>query len=474
MQKYVKHKNKVISEKTIEEKSIKLIKSYFMDSKQDFTKGSIFSKLVAFMLPILFALVLQSLYGAVDMLIVGRFGTTAGLSGVSTGGNVMNLFTMLLNNITIGVTVLMGQYIGAKRYEKVNKLISNAVAFFLVLSLLLTVFIVIFARPLAIAMQTPSEAIDLTVQYIRICGAGFIFITFYNFISAMLRGVGDSSTPLLFVAIASIVNVIGDLILVAGLKMNVAGAAIATVAAQAVSVFLSLWIIRKKKMSFGFRKEHFRFGSEVPHFVKLGLPLTIQGFLTNFSFLALCAFVNRLGLEASSGYGVAQKIQMFVMLIPSALMQSMAPFVSQNVGAGNEKRARSGMLCGQGIGAGIGLFVMIGTFFFGDYISRLFTEDEAVIARSFEFLRGFSPEAIVTCILFSYLGYFNGHSKSLFVMVQGLMQTFLIRLPLSYIMSIQPNASLTGVGIAAPTATVFGIILCFCYYKYLGRSLERK
>ena len=445
-----------------------------MNDKQDFTRGPIFSKLIAFMLPILFSLVLQSLYGAVDMLIVGRFGTTAGISGVAVGGNVMNLFTMLLNAITMGVTVLMGQYIGAKRFEQVNKLIGNATAFFLSLSIFLTVLIVIFARPLAVAMQTPQEAVDLTAQYIRICGAGFIFITFYNFISAMLRGVGDSNTPLLFVAIASVVNIIGDLVLVAGLKMNVAGAAIATVLAQAVSVVLSLWIIRRKKMAFSFQRKYFNFGSEVPRFVKLGMPLTVQGFLTNFSFLALCAFVNRLGLDASSGYGVAQKIQMFIMLIPGALMQSMAPFVSQNVGAGDEKRARSGMLCGQMLGAGIGFFIMIGVFFFGDHLSRLFTADEAVVARSFEFLRGFSPEAIVTCILFSYLGYFNGHSKSLFVMVQGLMQTFLIRIPVSYAMSVRPAASLTGVGLAAPLATVFGITLCFAYYKIMGRNLERK
>ena len=445
-----------------------------MDDKQDFTNGPIFSKLITFMLPILFSLVLQSLYGAVDLLIVGQFGTTAGISGVSIGGNVMNLFTMFLNAITMGVTILIGQYIGAKEHDKVNKLIGNAVAFFLTLSLLLTVVIVILARPLALAMQTPEEAVELTAQYIRICGGGFIFITFYNFISAMLRGTGDSSTPLIFVAIASVVNIIGDLILVAGFKMNVEGAAIATVFAQAVSVILSLWIIKHKKMAFRFERKYFNFGSMIPLFVKLGMPLTVQGVLTNFSFLALCAFVNRLGLDASSGYGVAQKIQMFIMLIPGALMQSMAPFVSQNVGAKNEKRARSGMLCGQLMGAGIGFIIMILIFFFGDYISKVFTGDEKVIARSFEFLRGFAPEAVVTCILFSYLGYFNGHSKSLFVMIQGLLQTFVIRLPVSYIMSIQPDASLTGIGLAAPLATVFGIILCFVYYKMLGREIERK
>ena len=445
-----------------------------MNDKQDFTQGPIFSKLITFMLPILFSLVLQSLYGAVDLLIVGRFGTTAGISGVAVGGNVMNLFTMFLNSISMGVTVLMGQYIGAKRFEQVNKLIGNAVAFFFALSLSLTVLILIFARPLAIAMQTPEEAVDFTVQYIRICGAGFIFITFYNFISAMLRGMGDSNTPLLFVAIASIINIIGDLILVALFKMNVAGAAIATIFAQAVSVIPSLLIIKRKQMSFRLQKKYLNFGGEIPRFVKLGLPLTIQGLLTNFSFLALCAFVNRLGLDASSGYGVAQKIQMFIMLIPGALMQSMAPFVSQNVGAMNEKRARSGMLCGQLFGAGVGIVVMLATFFFGDYISRLFTKDERVVARAFEFLRGFSAESVLTCILFSYLGYFNGHSKSLFVMIQGLLQTFLVRLPVSYLMSIRENASLTGIGLAAPLATTFGILLCFIYYKWMGKTIIRK
>ncbi|MBQ5448973.1 MAG: MATE family efflux transporter, partial [Treponema sp.] len=297
--------------------------------KQDFTQGSIAGKMVAFMLPILLSLVLQSLYGAVDMLIVGRFGTTAGISGVAVGGNIMNLFTMLLNSITMGVTVLLGNYIGGKQFDLVNKLLSNAVVFFLTISLVLTVLIVSFARPLAIIMQTPEESLELTVLYIRICGAGFIFITFYNFISAMLRGMGDSNTPLIFVAIACAVNVTGDLLLVAVFKMNVVGAAIATVVAQAVSVVLSLAIIKKRSIPFKIERRYLNFGSEINKFVKLGLPLTVQGVLTNFSFLALCAFVNRLGLDASSGYGVAQKIQGFTMMLPLCIMQSMAPFVAQ-------------------------------------------------------------------------------------------------------------------------------------------------
>lgn len=442
---------------------------------QDFTKGNILNKMIKFMMPILLSLILQSLYGAVDLWIVGHYGTEAGISGVGIGSNVMNFFTMLINGITIGVTVLVGQYIGAKKYENVNTLIGNAVAFFSVFSVVLSILIIVLAKPIAVViMHTPEEAIKNTVEYIQICGAGFIFICFYNFISAILRGVGDSKNPLIFVAIACAVNIIGDLFFVAVFKMNVIGAAIATVLAQAVSVILSLIIIKKKNLPFRFHRKEFFFGPEVPKFVKLGLPITVQTSLTNLSFLLLYSFINKLGLDASSGYGIAQKIQMFILLIPSALGQTVAPFVSQNVGAKDEKRARKGLLCGQGIGVAIGTVIMIITFFYGNIFARFFTENENYITRAFEFLRGFSLEAVVTCILFCYIGYFNGHGKSLFVMIQGLIQSFLIRLPVSYIMSIQPNASLTWIGFAAPCATVFGIVLCLIYYKKMGKYLDRK
>ena len=188
----------------------------------------------------------------------------------------------------------------------------------------------------------------------------------------------------------------------------------------------------------------------------------MQEFLTQVSFLALCAFVNRLGLEASSGYGVACKIVNFAMLIPSSLMQSMASFVSQNVGAGNKKRAR------QTLFTGIAVFALVWSE--GDLLSGIFTTDAAVIVNAFAYLRGFAPEAIVTAVLFSMVGYFNGNNKTVWVMVQGLVQTLLVRLPMAYIMSIQPNASLTMIGLAAPTSTAVGIVLNVCVFLYLERK----
>ena len=196
----------------------------------------------------------------------------------------------------------------------------------------------------------------------------------------------------------------------------------------------------------------------------------MQEFLTQLSFLALCAFVNRLGLEASSGYGVACKIVNFAMLIPSSLMQSMASFVSQNVGAGNKKRARQTLFTGIAIGLVFGCAVFALVWFEGDLLSSIFTTDAAVIVNAFAYLRGFAPEAIVTAVLFSMVGYFNGNNKTVWVMVQGLVQTLLVRLPMAYIMSIQPNASLTMIGLAAPTSTAVGIVLNVCFFLYLERK----
>lgn len=310
--------------------------------------------------------------------------------------------------------------------------------------------LIIFARPITVLMQAPAEAVKLTVQYIRICGAGFIFVVFYNFISSIFRGMGDSRLPLIFVGIACVANIIGDLVLVAVFHLNVVGAAIATVAAQALSVVLSLVIIRKKKLPFTMTRKDLRFSGEIKRFVSIGAPLALQEILTNVSFLAICAFINRLGLEASSGYGVAQRIQSFVLLIPSSIMQSMASFVAQNVGARKEKRAQQSMMCGMLIGSGIGVVIAYLAFFHGDVLAALFTNDAGVVAKAFEYLKGFALEAIVTSILFSYMGYFNGHACSLFVMLQGLAQSFLIRLPMSYFMSMRPDASLTYIGLAAP------------------------
>ena len=392
----------------------------------DFTQGSILKKLLRFMVPILGALILQAAYGAVDLLVVGRFGSTSGLSGVSTGSQVLNLVTFVVTQLAMGITVLIARYLGEKKEEQIGSIIGGGTVVFAAISLVLFVVMVGFARPIAVLMQAPEEAVGLTAAYIRICGAGIFFIVAYNVLSAIFRGLGDSNSPLLFVFVACIVNIVGDLVLVAGLGMDAMGAALATVFAQ-----------------------------------------------TQGSVLALCAFVNRLGLEASSGYGVACKIVNFAMLIPSALMQSTSSFVSQNVGAGEQRRAKKTMFTGIGIGLLVGCFVFVLVFFRGNLLAGIFSADAAVVQRGYEYLKGFAPETLLTAVLFSMMGYFNGNGKTVWVMLQGLIQTLLVRLPFAYYMSIQPDASLTNIGLAAPISTAFGIVLNVACFLYLEHAAKR-
>ena len=442
------------------------------NSKSDFTQGSILGKLLPFMMPILGALVLQAAYGAVDLLVVGRFGTTSGLSAVSTGSQVLNLVTFVITQFAMGITVLIARYIGEKKPQYIGALIGGATIIFAIVSAVLFVIMIGFSQPIAVLMQAPEEAVELTSTYVRICGGGIFFIVAYNLLAAIFRGLGDSKSPLLFVAVACVVNIAGDLILVAGLHLDAAGAAIATVAAQAVSVVFALFLLVKRELPFEISKHDFKINMHCVRALKIGLPLALQEFLTQISFLALCAFVNRLGLEASSGYGVACKIVNFAMLIPSSLMQSMASFVSQNVGAGNEKRAKKAMFTGMGVGLVIGCIVFTLVWFKGNLLTGIFTTDAAVVQNGYDYLKGFALETIVTAILFSIIGYFNGHDKTVWVMVQGLVQTLLVRLPLAYYMSIQPDASLTKIGFAAPAATIFGIVPNVIYYLYANRKQQ--
>ena len=443
------------------------------NDKADFTQGSILKKLVAFMMPVLGALILQAAYGAVDLLVVGRFGSTSGLSAVSTGSQVLNLVTFVVVQFAMGITVLIARYLGEKKQEQIGAVIGGAVVVFAMISVVLFFLMVCFARPISILMQAPTEAVDLTAAYVRICGGGIFFIVAYNLLAAIFRGLGDSQSPLIFVLVACIVNIIGDLILVAGFHLDAAGAAIATVLAQALSVVFAVLLLIRKKLPFTIARKDFRLNLQCRKFLKIGLPLALQEFLTQLSFLALCAFVNRLGLEASSGYGVACKIVNFAMLVPSALMQSMASFVSQNVGAGKYKRAKKSMFTGIGVGLAVGCLVFVLVMFKGDLLAGFFSTDAGVIQKGYDYLKGFALETILTAVLFSMIGYFNGTNRTIWVMTQGLIQTLLVRLPLAYFMSIQPDASLTKIGLAAPASTLVGIILNLGFFLYLEKK-EKK
>ena len=446
-----------------------------MKETQNFTKGNILTSLVRFALPVLAALFLQTMYGAVDMLVVGQFATAADVSAVSTGSWLMQLITSFVVGIAMGTTVLLGRRLGEGKPEEAGKIIGASIVLFTIIGVVITFFMELCAVPVAQIMRTPIEAFDATVLYVRICSAGSVFIVAYNVLGSIFRGIGDSRMPLVTVAIACVFNIAGDFLLVGVFGMATAGAAIATVLAQALSVIISVLIIRRQKLPFTFRRTDIVFDRKrMGSVFRLGLPIAFQDLLVSISFLAITAIVNSLGVIPSAGVGVAEKLCGFIMLVPSAFNQSMSAFVAQNMGAGRMDRAKRALLCGIGMSLVVGVFMAWLSFFHGDLLAGLFARDEAVIAAAADYLKAYAIDCLLVSVMFCMIGYFNGYGKTLFVMLQGIAGAFGVRIPVSLIMSKIKPVSLFKVGLATPCSSVVQIILCVGYFLLLSRRKPKK
>ena len=448
-----------------------------MEKIQNFTEGKILSPLLRFTLPVLFALFLQAMYGAADLLIVGQFGGESAdvfVSAVSTGSQIMMTLTFVIVGIAMGLTVYVGEKIGAGREEEAGEIIGSGIALFAIVSVVASVIMVLASSGVAKIMRAPEEAFDDTVLYIAICSAGILFIVAYNLVGSIFRGIGDSKIPLITVVIACVLNVFGDLLLIAVFDMGAAGAAIATVFAQAASVVLSLLIIKKRKLPFSFSRKHLLPKAfHIRKILKLGIPIALQDLLVSISFLAILAIVNDIGLIESAGLGVAEKVCAFIMLIPSAFMQSMSAFVAQNVGAGRYDRAKKALW--YGIETSLAVAIVIGcfSFFRGDILAGIFAKDVVIIAPATEYLKAYAIDCLFTAFLFCFIGYFNGCGKTTFVMMQGIIGGICIRLPVSWLMSKVEPVSLFNIGLATPISTLMQILLCGAVYIYLNAEQKR-
>lgn len=445
-----------------------------MRRANDFTQGDIFLPLLRFSLPILAALILQTAYGAVDLWMVGKFATPADVSAVSTGSQLMHTITCVVTGLTMGTTVMLGQTLGQGKTQEAGGIIGSSVALFSLVAALLTAFTVAGADWLSGVTRAPVEAVGQTVAYIRMCGAGLFFITAYNVFGSIFRGMGDSKTPLMTVAIACAVNVAGDYFLVAVLGLGALGAAIATVVAQGVSVIVSLLVVSRRGLPFPFsRKDIGLPAARVGRILRLGCPVALQDGLVSVSFLVILAIVNSLGLVASAGVGVAEKLCGFIMLVPSAFSQSVTTFVAQNVGAGQLDRARQGLSRGILVSLCFGLVIGWFSFFHGMVLTSFFNKDPIIAAAGAEYLKAYAIDCLLTAFLFPFLGYFNGRGSTGFVMVQGLVGAFGIRIPVSFFMSRLVPVSLFQVGLATPCSTLVQILLCGGYFFWLRRRDKR-
>ena len=442
---------------------------------QSLIQGSILKSLIPFAFPVLLALFLQAMYGAADLIIVGQFANTYEQSSVASGSQLLNMITMIITSLTIGVTVFVGDCIGSGNRENAGQGVGTGIAIFAVLAVVVTALVVPFSDGLAAFMHAPAEAFAQTSGYVRICGMGTVFITAYNVLGAIFRGIGDSKTPLITVAIACVINIFGDLLLVAGFGMGAAGAAIATVSAQAISVVFSLYFIRKKKLPFDFSKEYIRFdGPSLKKILLVGVPIALQEMLVQFSFLFIQVVVNRMGVAESAAVGVAEKVCVFLMLVASAYMQSISAFVAQNNGAGRFDRSRKALFYGIETALLAGLIMGTFAFFGGSMLASIFTSEGPVIAYAHSYLKAYAIDCLLTAILFCFVGYFNGCGKTVFVMVQGVVGAFCVRIPAVFLMSRMEGATLFHIGLGTPISSVAQILLCVLAYRYYQAKLPKQ
>ena len=444
-----------------------------MDKKKElsFIEGPVFSALIRFALPVLGALILQAAYGAVDLMVVGQFGDASSISAVGTGSTFMQMVTFVITSLAMGSTVIIGQHIGEGKPQKAGDAVGTTIILFAIIGIALTILLEIFAGGLMTLLQVPQASYDKAVTYVRICSGGILIIIAYNVISGVLRGVGNANLPFIFVGIACVVNIIGDLLFVGAFHMDAAGAALATVLAQLVSVIASLFVLRRQSLPVSFSLLQCRiYGNELKKILNVGVPIALQEGMVQISFLVINTIINNMGLMPSAGYGVAQKIISFIMLVPSSVMQTVSAFVAQNIGAGKRDRAKKGLFTAMITGCTVGIFIFLAGFFGGGFLSHAFTSDSEVIKQSALYLKGFSFDCILTCILFSSIGYFNGCGNSIPVMLQGISSAFLIRIPASILLSRLPNTSLMLVGFAAPITTVYGIIFFAVCFALLRRK----
>lgn len=444
-----------------------------MKKTSDFTNGPVLAPLIRFMLPVLAALMIQSLYSAVDLLIVGQFGTAVNVAGVSVGGSLTFSVQAFITALAMGTTILLGQYLGEKRNEDASRVAGTTVILFGMIALAAAVLMFILARQGLALLQTPPEAMDEGTVYVRICSLGMLFIVAYNVCGSIFRGIGDSKTPLIAVSIACAVNIGGDLLLVGVFHMAAAGAAIATVIAQGISVVIAVSIARKKSLPFELSRKMIHFDKLIAvNILKLGIPLALQSLVVSGSFLILQGVLNSLGLIASAAVGVAGRLITFIMLFPDACEQSLSAFVAHNVGARKLHRAKRALFHCIWMNLVFSCLMSILSLFNGTVLTGIFTNDPEVMVQAAQYLKAYAIDCFICSFLFSYIGYFNGCGRTTLTLIQGFLGVA-IRIPAAFILK-SVSSSLFVIGLATPISTIIQVTLCTIYFFATNKKLTEQ
>ena len=441
--------------------------------KLSLTEGPVAPALVRFALPFLLSSLLQSLYGAADLFVVGQYAGAAAVSGVSIGSQLMGTVTMLILSLSMGGTVLIGNCVGQKNEEGAATAIGTQATLFALFAVVLTPLMLLGTDGGVALMQTPPEAVADAASYVWVCSLGLPFIIGYNALSGIFRGLGDSKTPLYFVALATAVNIAADFLLVGFFRMGSCGAAIATISAQGISFLAALVFLCRKGFDFPFTRKHLRLDrAAAKRILKVGGPLALQSTSVHLSFLIITAIINTMGLIASAAVGVTEKIMAFAFLPPDAFAAALAAMTAQNIGAGKPERGKQALRWSILLSLIVGVAVCAFANLFPNLLPAIFTSDEAVIRAAGLYMRTYSIDCALVAFVFSFNNYFSGCGNAMISMVHNVIATFAVRIPVTLLMSRVEGASLLHMGFAAPAASLLSIFICLWYFRRMERRAD--
>ena len=435
------------------------------------TTGSVFKNILRFSLPYLLSYFLQTLYGMADLFLIGRYGGVDGTTAVSIGSQVMHMLTVMIVGLAMGATVMIGQAVGAQDRAKANRYIGNSITLFAATAVLLTLAMLSCSGVAVRLMSTPEAAQAGTEAYLRICFAGLPFIIAYNVISAIFRGMGDSKSPMYFIAAACAANIGLDVLFMGPLALGPAGAALGTTLSQAFSVVLSLIVAARRRMLPGLTPAHLRPRRRLlGDILRIGIPVALQDGFIQVSFLAITVFANLRGLNDAAAVGIVEKIIGIMFLVPSTMLSTVSALAAQNIGAGKPQRARETMRDAILISSGVGLVLAVATQFCAVQLVGLFTESDTVALMGSQYLRSYVWDCLLAGIHFCISGYFCACGVSGYSFVHNVISILCARLPLAWLASRSFPDTLLPMGCAAPVGSLLSVLVCTVLLRRLTRK----
>lgn len=442
--------------------------------ERDLTSGSVWKNIVYFSLPYLLSYFLQTLYGLADLFIVGQFDSVASTTAVSIGSQVMHMLTVMIVGLAMGTTVNIGRAVGARDSQKASKVVGNTTVLFFGVSVVLAVVLLVLVQPIVRVMSTPAEAVEGTVRYLTICFIGIPFITAYNVIASIFRGLGDSKSPMYFIAVACVANIALDYLFIGALHMGPAGAALGTTLSQTISVAVSLLVILKKKTGISVKRADFRPERvTMGQVLKIGVPIAAQDGFIQVAFIIITIIANRRGLSVAAAVGIVEKIISFLFLVPSSMLSTVSALGAQNMGAGKYERADQILRYAMGIAVGFGLIVSLLIQIIAGPVVGLFTTDATVILLGTQYIRGYIWDCIFAGVHFSFSGYFCAYGKSEISFVHNLIAILCVRIPGVYLTSKIFPDTLFPMGLATATGSLLSVIICMIAFGWLKKQKRK-